>query len=159
MISTLLDTSYTSVDYLSSGAERFNIGIMTITEMLAKGLEKSGEPQATMARRLGISPQTFNALLKGDIKVPTADVRRKLAAAFNLRHVDILVMVGEIATDEIDSRPTMFPYDSERAILTSLVPKLDETDARIVRKTVQAIIDERDAQKVADIDRLTHVPA
>lgn len=151
MISTLLELSYNTVEDLSSSVERFSIGNMTIAQMLAARLEKSGETQAAFARQLGISPQTFNALLKGDIKVPTADVRRKLAREFNLRHVDILVMVGELARDEIEADPRPFSFDSEHAAVSALIPQLDETDARILRKTATAMIEEQDAKQVAAV--------
>lgn len=104
------------LDYLSSITGYVKLSCMTISQLLRDHFDKTGEQQAAFARRVGLTPQTVSQLLRGDIKVPTADVRRKLAKAFRLRHVDILVMVGEVAADEIESH-TPAPSPEREAVL------------------------------------------
>jgi transcriptional regulator with XRE-family HTH domain len=139
-----------SLDILSSTAMCVKLWCMTLAGALTSRIERTGETQAAFARRLGITPQTISQLIRGDIKVPTAEVRRKLARELNLRHVDILVMTGELSGDEIEGKESAVPFDSERAAVAALVPKLDETEARILRKTAQAMIDERIARQVGN---------
>lgn len=93
------------------------LGRMTISQLLREHFARTGEEQAAFARRLELKPQTVSQLLAGDIKVPKAWIRRKLAAEFGLRHVDILVMAGELSADEIDPRlqPT-YPADEVRVL-------------------------------------------
>lgn len=91
-----------SLDILSRALECVKLGDMTLIQLLRDHFDRTNEEQAAFARRLGLKPQTVSQLLAGDIKVPKAWIRRKLAAEFGLRHIDILVMVGELASDEID---------------------------------------------------------
>lgn len=58
--------------------------------------------QAGFARAAKISPSHLNQIEGGKIALPNADLRRKLARALGVRHVDILVAAGELAEDEAE---------------------------------------------------------
>jgi transcriptional regulator with XRE-family HTH domain len=79
--------------------------------------ERLGLNQAEFARRASVPRTTINRLEKGKTNLPEADVRRKLAVALGVRHVDILEAAGELSADEIDPRlqPT-YPADEVRVI-------------------------------------------
>jgi transcriptional regulator with XRE-family HTH domain len=143
-----------TMDILASVATCVKLGKVTIPHLLRSHFERTGEAQAAFARRIGVTPQTVSQLVRGDIKVPTADVRRRLAREFNLRHVDLLVMAGELAEDEVEPRTEAFSYDSDRAALIALIEhELTEADARVLAVTARAIIEERDARTVSDAER------
>ena len=102
------------LDYLSSPITPVKMSNMTIARLLSDHFRDTGEKQAEFARRVGLTPQTVIQLARGDIKVPTADIRRRLARAFRLRHVDILVMTGELAADELPAEGAPRPVRDDR---------------------------------------------
>lgn len=105
------------LDYLSSIPKCVKLDGMTISHLLRDYFAQTGEEQATFARRVGLTPQTVSQLVRGDIKTPTAGVRRKLAGALGLRHVDILVAAGELTSEEAGPalKPT-YPSDEVRVL-------------------------------------------
>lgn len=119
-----------SLDVLSSPVLCVNLSCMTITQLLKDHFDSTGEAQAVFARRVGLTPQVINQLLKGDIKVPSAQIRRTLAKAFGLRHVDILVMVGELSEDEIpvEGKPReLFAQGTAKAeVVKELIPMRED---------------------------------
>lgn len=97
---------------------------MTLAEMLANRIRETGESQAAFARRLEVSPQTLGQILKGDIKVPTAAVRRRLATELRISHVDLLAVLGEITPEEAGTSPPIFPPGTLEAQAIDLIRRL-----------------------------------
>lgn len=120
---------------------------MTVADLLRTHFDRTGEKQAEFARRIGVTPQTISQIVRGDIKVPTADIRRKLAAAFNLRHTDILVMVGELSADELPKPGAVaqpFERGTVKAKIVELLHEVSDVDALEVAKFCQFQIDKKD---------------
>lgn len=93
-----------------------------------------------LARRAGLSKSELSSLENGRIALPGADKRRRLAAALHVRHVDLLVAAGEIASDEVERTPEPEPGDP----LTRLAPLIysiqwDETMYTAIRGMIREI--------------------
>lgn len=107
-----------------------------MTSELAKWLigmrEMHGWKQSELADRAGITRQEMNAMEKGRIALPGADKRRKLAAALGVRHVDLLVAIGELSEDEIDPRrQPAYPADEVR-VLAERWHQFDADERRMI---------------------------
>jgi len=64
---------------------------------------KIGLKQNQLAERAGLPATTINRIEKGVTKLPSADIRRRLATALGLSHLDILVAAGEITREEVSA--------------------------------------------------------
>jgi len=84
-----------------------------------------GWNQTELAGRTGLTRGHLSTIEAGKIAVPAVDIRRRLAAALNVRHVDLLVAAGELTEDEID--PDIPQYsDPTMDALAQTWPHLDE---------------------------------
>lgn len=63
--------------------------------------ERSGMTQRALAIKAGIPQPALSDIERGKTKLPNADLRRKLAAALGVAHLDLLIAAGEITDDEI----------------------------------------------------------
>lgn len=64
-------------------------------------VDKLKVTQTVLAGRAGVSRQTMQAIEGGKIKKPSPDIRRRLAKALGVSHLDVLVAADEITPDEI----------------------------------------------------------
>lgn len=60
-----------------------------------------GLSQTALAEASGLSKGHLSTLEAGKIALPAPDIRRRLAAALGVSHLDLLVAAGEITEDEI----------------------------------------------------------
>lgn len=74
----------------------------TLKGFIAERREELGWNQTELAKRSGVPRTTVNRIESGVTKLPEADVRRKLAKALGVRHVDLLIAAGELAEDEVE---------------------------------------------------------
>jgi transcriptional regulator with XRE-family HTH domain len=56
------------------------------------------------AARIGMSKSHLSQLERGKIGLPSAALRRQIAEAYGVRHIDILIAAGELTSDEVDPR-------------------------------------------------------
>lgn len=79
---------------------------------------------AAFARALDESQSIVGRWANGKITRPTADARRKLARELGVRHVDILVMAGELWPSEVRdvATPVAAPRSEVEALFESLTP-------------------------------------
>lgn len=93
--------------------------------------------QAELARRANMSASHLAQIERGNIALPSADVRRRLARALGVHHLDLLVAAGELEAEEIS--PVVGELtrddDGEAAHLISLLrtAHLEPVEASIVR--------------------------
>jgi len=92
----------------------------TLKDFIISRREDLGWNQTELANHSGVPRTTVNRVEKGTTKLPEADVRRKLAAALGVRHVDILIAAGELAEDEVE-----FPEDPRSDAVRKLQPAID----------------------------------
>src|SRR4051812_42837919 len=74
-----------------------------------------GKTQQQIADAVGTSAARIAQIESGTVKLPGADMRRRLAAALGVTHLDILIAAGEITPDEV---------------YAAGVPKIPELDPR-----------------------------
>jgi len=76
-----------------------------MTDSLAQFIRESrdarGFSQKYLAALVGIPQPALSDIERGKVKLPNADLRRRLAAALNVRHIDMLVAAGELSRDEL----------------------------------------------------------
>lgn len=60
-----------------------------------------GLTQKELAEAAGINQPTISDIERGQTKLPNADIRRRLAAALGVSHLDLLVAAGEITEQEL----------------------------------------------------------
>jgi transcriptional regulator with XRE-family HTH domain len=77
---------------------------------VARRREQLGLTQQELAERVGVRRDTI-AQIETRTKLPGADVRRRLAAALGVRHVDLLIAAGELSPEEIAGTPGRWPTD------------------------------------------------
>lgn len=84
----------------------YGISISAMSTTLGKYIrarrEAMGFPtQTSFAKRAGINSAHLNQIESGKIALPSAAMRRAIAAALDVRHVDLLVAAGELASEEV----------------------------------------------------------
>jgi transcriptional regulator with XRE-family HTH domain len=123
-------------DRLVKGLATPNIGGMnTLTEgfgayVLARR-RALGLTQGELADRIGLNRAHLSQIESGKIGLPAADIRRRLAAALGVRHVDLLIAAGELTPDEagVPARESLGPH---QARLRAMVEGLAEEEADIL---------------------------
>ena len=90
-----------------------------------------GMSQAELSRRSGVPVTTLNRIETGVTKLPGADVRRQLAKALHVDHVEILIAAGEITEDELIYSAPAAPIDATRASLIRRVEAIRLTPERV----------------------------
>lgn len=98
--------------------------------------EARGWSQTRLAAECGLDRAYLSQIESGKVGWPGADIRRRLAAALGLRHVDLLIAAGELSAEEASGVPE-FRTAGE---LDRLVEPLDDNDRRIVREVVESIV-------------------
>lgn len=91
--------------------------------------EERGWSQTRLAAESGVDRAYLSQIETGVTKLPGADTRRKLAAALGLRHVDLLVVAGELADDEIPGGPPPPVPDTVQEQLAALARMAGDEDA------------------------------
>lgn len=88
---------------------------------IAERRKALGMTQRTLATKIEATDRNYIARLEGgDIKLPGAAVRKRLATALEVRTVDLMAAAGEIEASELDTPNTARP----RRVFLSL--KIDE---------------------------------
>ena len=71
-----------------------------------------GMTQEEVAELVGTSGAYLSQIERGKVQITGTDLRRRLASALRLRHVDLLVAAGELAANEVPGEPTQFDLGS-----------------------------------------------
>lgn len=94
---------------------------------------KAGLTQKQLVAKSGVPQATISDIERGTNKLPGADYRRRLAAALNLRHVDILIAAGELNEDELPKEGApreVFAGDPVKAQAVRLLAGLNDEFVR-----------------------------
>lgn len=97
-----------------------------------------GESQTALAERAGLTRSHMAQIESGKIAFPNADIRRRLAKALGVSHVQLLVAAGELADAEI-----------EAAGVVGVIERDDDPAARAIADAVLGLA------PLSDKERLT----
>lgn len=100
--------------------------------------ERRGITQSELADLAGIPRPHLSDIERGRIALPNADLRRRLAAALGVSHVDLLVAAGELTQEEAGKRlePVRSEFDQ---VLQGLSDSEQEAVVDIVRRLRRAM--------------------
>ena len=94
-----------------------------------------GLSQVALAERAEVPSTTVNRIERGVTKLPSADVRRRLARVLGVSHLDLLVAAGEITPEEINQAGAtpVIEHDPSgpMARLAPLIEEVRWTDERL----------------------------
>jgi len=82
--------------------------------------EAIGQPQGEVADAAGITRPYMSQLESGKVKTPGADIRRRLAQALGVTHLDLLVAAGELTSDEVAPKEPSDPVLED--VFAGLIP-------------------------------------
>lgn len=95
---------------LSTPDKAFIVGCMSDAGGLGPFIKirrgELGMSQAALADAIGLGRSHMAQIENGKIAFPSADVRRRIAGALKVRHVDLLVAAGELNKEEVDALDT-----------------------------------------------------
>lgn len=107
------------------------IGELVRERRLALGLS-----QVELARRSGISQTYLSNMERGRVQLPDVEVRRRLAEALRMSHVDLLVAAGELEPHELPGNA-----EAVKPVVVGLSAKIDELPADL-RRAVERVVDD-----------------
>lgn len=84
--------------------------------------------QTALAEMVGLKRSHLSLIESGKIALPGAGVRREIARVLGVRHVDLLVIAGELSEDEIDPRRQPVYSDNRLQMIADDWQHLDELD-------------------------------
>lgn len=91
-----------SLAVLSRADKQEMLGAMdTLGRYLRALREQRGISQTALAAHVGLSRSHMGQIESGKIGLPSADIRRRLAKALGVSHVDLLIAAGELTEDEV----------------------------------------------------------
>jgi transcriptional regulator with XRE-family HTH domain len=112
----------------------------TLAELILGLRLAHGLTQEELAQRAGLKQPTIADIERGRSKLPGADIRRRLADALGIRHVDLLVAAGELTTAEIAPLPATFIADFRLQEIVTVWTKMTPELQSAVHTTVRALI-------------------
>lgn len=97
-----MTTCYTTYDFVSIGVHPITLGAMTtgLGDYLKNERMKRSWTQVQLADMAGVPKQTINRLENGKTNLPGPQIRRQIAEALGVPHIELLVAAGEITADE-----------------------------------------------------------
>lgn len=110
--------------------------------------ETLGLSQTTLVERSGVSKSHLSQIEVGKIALPNAEIRRRLAAALGVSHVDLLVAAGELLPEEIAAAQVegivrQAPgSEAIHAFINQMEWTADPSRARHVLAVLRALLDE-----------------
>lgn len=123
-----LTIDYTTRDLVSTGVYPDTLNHMTdrLGTYIREERLKRGWTQVELAERAGVPKQTVNRLETGTTKLPGALIRRQIAEALGVRHIDMLIAAGEITVDEVAGLPA-----PDSPAIAALRPELENYDGDV----------------------------
>lgn len=105
---------------MGDGGGQSNMASAVRLRRLALGLT-----QRQLAELAEISQASVSDIERGQVQLPTAAVRRRLAAALRLRHIDLLIASGEITKEEVPEAGAPPTVGDEFAAKAERLPPAD----------------------------------
>lgn len=129
------------------------VGMATFGDLVRRAMQARGNMEGQeLAELIRKSPSYVSKIINNNLKeTPTPETLADLERVLGIPQPVMLAAWG-YRVDMPTSDP--FPYDSEKASLVAIVGKIEEPEARVLRKTAQAMIEEREARNVSRQERL-----
>lgn len=96
--------------------------------------ERIGLSQTELADRVGIRKGYMSQIESGKIGLPNADLRRRLATALRVRHVDLLIAAGELTRDELPVVGEPAPGSEADELLASMPEDIRDITIELMRR-------------------------
>lgn len=135
-----LASIYSPVKPLLGG---YSLGMETgIAGYIKERRSRRGWSQVRLAEEVGTSSAYVSQLESGRVNLPGADLRRRLAAALGVTHLDLLVAAGELTDDEAGTPRQLAEPDPARAALLAKLAALplDRTDVSVLASVLDGLI-------------------
>lgn len=85
----------------------------TLGSYVTEKRESLGLNQTELSNRANVPRTTVNRIENGTTQLPSADIRRRLAAALGVSHLDLLVAAGEITEQELGTTVGIVEHDPD----------------------------------------------
>ena len=131
------------------------LGTLVRTRRLAMGMTA-----VRLAEAAGTTSPNISQIESGKTRLPSVEMRRRLAHVLGLTNVDFLVAAGEVTRDEVEQRePAPPPYPAEVMAVAALANALTSEDRRAVDLYLSGGIDRarHDAEQRAADDEAAEV--
>lgn len=114
----------------------------TLGHYVRERREVLGLSQTELAERADVPRTTVNRVETGTTKLPSPDVRRRLARALSVPHLDLLIAAGELVEDDIRSAGVVAVsvIEPERAELLAKLERIRLADETRV-STLRTVLD------------------
>jgi len=94
--------------------------------------EATGAGQGKLADRAGLPRPYMSQLEAGKVGLPGADIRRRLASALGISHLDLLIAAGELLSEEVvdagKAGVVMMNMDDPAAVLADRLRRMHLTE-------------------------------
>ncbi len=88
---------------IGNGSNSLMVMDKNLADLIQERIDDAyGGSQAEFSRATGFTKQAVSSWLKGKAAVPQIDARRRLARELGISHLDLLIAVGEIDTEEVE---------------------------------------------------------
>lgn len=107
--------------------------------------DELGLNQTELAKRADIKRAHFSQIEGGHISLPSAEIRRRLADALKVRHVDLLVAAKELTSAEVPvegAEREPFPRDPLKADAVRIIADLDDFNTQLACRFLKYLRDE-----------------
>lgn len=117
---------------------------MELRDALLKVIhEEFGGSRKDFALAVDEEPTTVSRWITGKVSLPKAEARRKIAKVLGVRHVDILVMAGELSPAEASSVAPACERSEADRIMERLDPESREVALLVLRRFLKTTEAER----------------
>ena len=116
--------------------------MQTLGSYIREQRERRGWLQTELAQRSGVPQAVISQIETGAKKLPGADIRRKLARALGVPHLELLVAAGEVDAEEVDPQapaPSPFSEDDPRTEIMRLLADINDDNAENVLGLVRTM--------------------
>jgi len=107
-----------------------------LAELVQARRRMLGLTQAELAQRAGVSQTYISNLERGRNQLPKVQIRRQIAQALRMSHIDLLIAAGELDRHELPGSA-----DAVRPVVVGLASRLDSLPAD-TRRALERVIDE-----------------
>ncbi len=112
---------------------------MSLGSQVKQLREEQHWTQGELARRIGGTQRNISAIERGETKLPSAKLLRRLADTFNVPETRFLQLAGYIPEQAAESLPGR-PVDSELDRLARMWPTLDGDEREHIRYAVRGLM-------------------